>query len=190
MTNAKRYDILYVMGKTGLFTSRILFAKSGDIMRIILTKATVSEPEKLSNIEIRELYQSAFRLINKYCFAGELPEIDIQPAQDQTGECAAYFDFDTERKEKPYIVLQLDPYYSDPGNGITENDIDDLFHELIHYHCYLKQIEDHRPRQFHTLEFKKAVETHGGICEYSDDENGYNDAHLNADTLHRIYNEI
>ena len=153
-------------------------------------KITAPEPEKLSDIEIKELYQSAFRLINKYCFAGELPEIDIQPAQDQTGECVAYFSFDPERKEKPYIVLQLDPYYSDPGSGITENDIDDLFHELIHYHCYLKQIEDYGPGEFHNLEFKKAVETHGGSCEYSDDEHGYDDAHLNADTLHRIFNEI
>lgn len=162
-------------------------------MRIRLTKATAPEPARLSDIEVIGLYQSAFWLINKYCFAGELPEIDIQPAQDQTGEnmnVRAYFSFDPERKEKPYIVLQLDPY-SDPGDGISEEDIGDLFHELIHYHCYLKQIEDTTPGfQFHNLEFKKAVETHGGICGYSDDEIGYSDTHLNADTLHKIFNEI
>ena len=158
-------------------------------------KITAPEPEKLSDIEIKELYQSAFRLINKYCFAGELPEIDIRPPKhrDTAGEkqkALAYFSFDPERKEKPYIVLQLDPYYSDPGSGITESDIGDLFHELIHYHCYLKQIEDTDTHDFHNLEFKRAVETHGGICEYSDDEIGYSDTHLNADTLHRIFNEI
>ena len=157
----------------------------------VFDKVTAPEPARLSRREIRRLYQSAFRLINKYCFAGELPKIDIHPPKRRTGRnmiLRAYFACDSERKEKPYIVLQLDPD-SDPGFGISEEDIDDLFHELIHYHCYLKQIED-TTGEFHNLEFKKAVETHGGTCEYSDDEIGYSDTHLNADTLHRIFNEI
>ena len=154
----------------------------------------VTAPERLSGREIRRLYQSAFRLINKYCFAGELPKIDIHPPKRRTGRnmnLRALFVCESERKEKPYIVLQLAPD-SDPRGGISEEDVDDLFHELIHYHCYLKQIEDTTPPgfQFHNLEFKKAVETHGGICEYFDDEIGYSDTHLNADTLHRIFNEI
>ena len=162
-------------------------------MLIIYNKETAPEPKRLSGREIRQLYQSAFRLINKYCFAGELPEIDIRPPKhrDTAGEkqkALAYFAFDPERKEKPYIVLQLDPD-SDPGSGLTEEDIDNLFHELIHYHCYLKQIEDTDTHDFHNLEFKRAAEAHGGICDYIDDEIGYG-THLNADTLHRIFNEI
>ena len=97
------------------------------------------------------------------------------------------FYLDPDRKEPPQIILQ---FQSDPCAGISEEDIDDLYHELIHYFCYLNQITDHAGDNYHTFDFKQVVENHGGTCTYTDKINGYNDTTLGTENLMRIFEEI
>ena len=67
----------------------------------------------------------------------------------------------------------------------THKDIDileTLFHEMIHAYCDIKKIED-VIGEFHTKEFQRVCEQHGGFAEFSNDVLGYNDVYLREDTI-------
>ena len=94
----------------------------------------------------------------------------------------------------PVIFLQFE---TPPEWGISTDDISDLFHELIHYYCYLHDIKDYKiieingkKEYYHTMQFKKTAEAHGATCNYSDEENGYNDANLPDKILWEIFDEL
>lgn len=137
------------------------------------------EPERITRAEVIELYQKAFKVINARMFDGGLPSIAILPgdeypnATDDTTDAAAIFRYRPDRKERPQIYLQFDNL---PEYGIDTDDISSLFHEMIHYFCYERGIEDTKVNHgihYHTEIFKRAVEEHGGVSEYIDTANGY-----------------
>lgn len=141
----------------------------------------------MTELEIKEQYKKIFDILNHKYFEGVLPNIEILPClNNKDHDCLAYFSMCPDKKKPPVIVLQCD---SIPEYGINTDDINDLFHELIHYYCYIKNIEDVKKDNisYHTIEFKKQVEIHGGSCNYTDEINGYNDAHLSKNELENIF---
>ena len=155
------------------------------------------EPEPMTREEIINQYQRAFVVINRKLFNNELPPIQIDyPANNhrEKGECLACFSFDTDRITPPVIFLQFE---TPPEWGISIDDINDLFHELIHYYCYLHNIKDYefietggKKENYHTMQFKRAAEAHGATCNYLDEESGYNDANLPNKILWEILDEL
>lgn len=152
------------------------------------------EPEKLTDTEIKALYQRMFLLLNERVFNSELPPIEIdylsQDAPDEVWEyfkdCEACF---CENYDGAIIILLSFMWGAD--YGISKDDIQDLFHELIHYYCYLHRIEDTNPdHKYHNLEFKRISELFGGKCTYNDDINGYNIVELPPDITEGIFNDI
>ena len=150
------------------------------------------EPEPMTREEILSQYQRAFTVINRKIFNSELPPIEIDCAAARTDEpekekagCLACFSFDTDR-------------ITPPEQGINTDDINDLFHELIHYYCYLHNIRDCDWKEingttdisYHNLQFKKVAEAHAATCNYSNEESGYNDANLPDKILWEIFDEL
>ena len=153
---------------------------------------TSAEPEPISADETRALYQKAFSIINRKLFNNELPYIEIDFLEDPA-EVEEYPNtlalFGILKSGKPVIVLDLQ---GAPEWGVNIDTISDLFHEMIHYYCYLHGIKDTNGenRLFHNLEFKKVAEAHGGKCSYMDDVHGYNVTELDSNMLWGIYDEI
>lgn len=144
-----------------------------------LNRDPAHEPEPMARAEIIEQYQRAFNVINARLFDGSLPPIAILPgdeypdATDDTTDAAAIFRYRPDRKERPLIYLQFDNL---PEYGIDNDDISSLFHEMIHYFCYERGIEDTEVTHgilYHNESFKKAVEEHGGVSNYIDPEYGH-----------------
>lgn len=153
---------------------------------------TSAEPEPISADETRALYQKAFSIINRKLFNNELPYIEIDFLEDPA-EVEEYPNtlalFGILKSGEPVIVLDLQ---GAPEWGVNIDTISDLFHEMIHYYCYLHGIKDTNgeDRLFHNLEFKKVAEAHGGKCSYMDDVHGYNVTELDNNMLWKIYGEI
>ena len=160
------------------------------------------EPEPMTREAILTQYQRAFTVINQKLFNNELPPIEIDYAAARTDEpekekagCLACFCFDTDRITPPVIFLQFE---APPEHGINTDDINDLFHELIHYYCYLHNIRDCDWKEingttdisYHNLQFKKVAEAHAATCNYSNEESGYNDANLPDKILWEIFDEL
>ena len=161
--------------------------------RIFKHETDMPEPEPMKREEILEQYQRAFTVINHRLFNDELPAIMIDyPEGDlkERDKCVACFEYDTDRKDPPIIFLQFE-YGAEWG--ISTDDIDDLCHELIHYFCYLHEIDqmdrDKGP-QYHNLNFKKAAEDHGAKCSYRDEKGGYCITEWPKETLEKIFDEL
>lgn len=152
-----------------------------------------AEPEPMKREEILEQYQRAFTIINRKLFNNELPPIEIDyPKGDpkEWGEGLACFIQYIDKSAPPYILLQFqDP----PEWGISKDDINSLFHELIHYYCYLHDIKDmdrDKDPQYHNKEFKRITEGYGATCEYTGDKYGYSYTNLPDSILTEIFDEI
>jgi hypothetical protein len=151
------------------------------------------EPKVLTRDEILKDYQRAFNLINDKVFDGELTAILIDYLELEPGEHlperfddadAAFF---TTKEGQPFIILQ---FHENPQFGLSPESIEILWHEMIHYYCYLNGIEDTtQQRDYHNIKFKEAAETHGG--NYSQKEpdpvRGYTDVKLNKNLTESIY---
>lgn len=164
-----------------------------DIIRF--TSSDYPEPEPMTEREILDQYQRAFTCVNQKCFNSELPPIEIYCPQyvlsdpETQNNCLACFYFDDSHKKPPVILLQFD---TAPEYGISTDDINDLFHEMIHYFCYLHNINDCDGEEFnyHNLKFKEAAEAHGAICNYTDEIMGHCDARLPDKTLWAIFDDL
>lgn len=162
-------------------------------MRKTIEKTKNKEPEHITPNETRKLYQRAFEIINRRLFNSELPYILIDFAVDEdeeSNETRAYFAYyDEEDNHSPEIILDL---HGLPEIGISTDTINDLFHEMAHYYCFLHGIQDTdgEDLEYHNLSFKKVIEDHGGQCKYLDDIIGYSDTSLSEQTLNEIFYEI
>jgi hypothetical protein len=159
-------------------------------------KDDTPEPKPLEPSETRAQYQRAFELINQKLFNNELPNIQIDFIEDMPEElpetisdCSAFFCTQQRYNPEPIIILDLE---GTPEMGISTDTIDDLFHEMVHYYCFLHGIKDTdgEDNNYHNLAFKKVIEEHGGKCGYSDDKIGYSDTELNIKILWEIFDEI
>lgn len=151
-----------------------------------INRINTPAPEPMTDEAIKNQYQQLFTAINNRLFNGELPPIKITFPEIGNENCYACFSFDTETKEKE-IILQ---YQTDSKIGISTDDIEDLFHEMTHYYCHINHINDTEKRNgtyYHNLNFKKAIEDHGGTCDYSDDKEGYCIDHLPSDLLWELF---
>ena len=75
--------------------------------------------------------------------------------------------------------------------GYTINQLIDLLHhEMTHCYCDVNNIKDTREINgfnYHTKDFKKAIETHGGICEYVNSYMGYCETRLTLEARKKVY---
>ena len=154
------------------------------------------EPEPMTREEIINQYQRTFAVINRKLFNNELPPIEIDYAAaaiddpEEAGYLACFYAI-----TPPVILLQFD---APPECGVSIDDINDLFHELIHYYCYLHDIEDCNREEvngtvnyyYHNSHFKQEAENHGATCSYLDKKNGYSDANLPDKILWEIFDEL
>lgn len=160
---------------------------------IWMKQDNMPEPEPITPNETRELYQRAFKIINQKMFNDELPPIPIDFIEGNKAKTLnnvlASFGYYSEGDPEPIIILDLQ---GTPEMGISTDTIDDLFHEMTHYYCFLHGIKDTDGKdcKYHNLAFKKAIEDHGGSCKFSDNEIGYSDTKLNKTILFEIFNEI
>lgn len=173
------------------------------MMRKMITKEEYPEPEPLTVDEIRTLYQRAFKILNRDFFNSELQPIqidyfdnfidagqDVEAAKEKMN-AEAFFYYDPDRIEEPIIVLKADIDALPPDTGINTDDIDGLYHEMIHYYCYQNNIKDHADHtQWHNATFKQVVENHGGKCYYVDSRSGYMKTELPQDYLLKVLYEI
>lgn len=161
---------------------------------IVWESGPAQETKQIPPKETRKLYQRAFNIINKKLFNDELPNIEIDFAENPIEEIQKAFG-DTEAlffpsyNGKPLIILDLK---GAPEIGISTDTIEDLFHEMAHYYCFLHGIKDTdgKDYEYHNLAFKKVIEDHGGKCGYSDNKIGYSDTELNEKILWKIFDEI
>ena len=165
--------------------------------RITITR--ISNPEidhPMSSEELKTLYRRMFNEINNVSFAGKLEPIQIEHATPDMAEhdssTRACFCYDTDSKEEPIIYLGFKSMRDDGVIfGVSVGDIQDLYHEMIHYYCYLHDISDVNPAgHYHNKHFKEEAEKHGGICSYTDAQVGYSDAVLPEKTAWTILNAI
>lgn len=136
-----------------------------------ISKQEYGEPDALAREEIFTQYKRLFSLLNKKYFCGSLPEIEITFPVETTADpkMEACFSYSTDKSEPPKITLQ---FQEKPEWGISNDTIEQLYHELVHYYCYLHDIED-AYGEYHTLAFQGAVTAHGGACSWTDKNNGY-----------------
>lgn len=168
--------------------------KPGDMTREELMQCYKDNPtsliEPMTDSEIKNMYQEIFCVVNELIFNNELPPIEIgYPSQDtreklvhedEDADAEAFFYFYRNKCKAPYIILGLQTC---PEYGFTDDDIESLFHELIHYYCYLHNIQDVlKDTQYHNEQFRDTVIKFGGRCEYLDEEHGYSASEL-PDTL-------
>lgn len=154
------------------------------------------ELKVLTRDEILKDYQRAFNLINDKVFGGELPAIlidylELEPdepfPEKFNNDDAAFF---TTAEGRPFIILQ---FHEPPQLGLTPESIETLWHEMIHYYCYLNDIEDitqhNGNRDYHNIKFKEAAETHCGIYNRKEPDpmRGYTDVKLNNNLAKSVY---
>ena len=165
---------------------------NGDITREELMQYYKDNPtsliEPMTDSEIKNMYQEIFCVVNELIFNNELPPIEIgYPSQDireelehEDKDTAAVFSFYRNKCKAPHIILG---FQTCPEYGFTDDDIENLFHELIHYYCYLHNIQDAlKGTQYHTEQFRDTVKKFDGRCEYQDEIYGYIETEL-PDTL-------
>lgn len=117
--------------------------------------------------------------------------------------------FEDANKERPKEVCEdiralfepfdgVHPYYLFNyahmiGNPIEET-ICDVYHEMIHYYCWLRGIRDHvflkNGTCYHTLAFKAAVEANRGFCVFSETDSGYFLAFLQHDAMYEVRDDV
>lgn len=74
-------------------------------------------------------------------------------------------------------------------NCSQDRKINIVYHELIHYFCYLKEIKDTQGH-FHNEYFKEEARANMGDSDYSNDIDGYNEAYLLPEALEKVKNEL
>jgi predicted SprT family Zn-dependent metalloprotease len=63
--------------------------------------------------------------------------------------------------------------------------IDVIFHEMVHFYCHEYKITDSKEKNgitYHNEHFRDAVRMFGGVCRYTDDVFGWDDAKLTKKT--------
>lgn len=157
---------------------------------------TSTEAQELTPDELRGLYRRTFDIINSTLFNGELPPIKIEKGEmdDALGVFHSTIETDDDNPEKePQILtaeIELDTNEA-AVYGINEDNINVLFHEMTHYYCLLHGIKDMDGRNnYHNLNFKKAIEAHGGKCEYDGPQNGYSYTELPKEIVNAIFDQI
>lgn len=83
-------------------------------------------------------------------------------------------------------------YYFNPRYMLycsLDEKINIVYHEMIHYLCYLAGIKDTKGH-FHTLAFRRVARANMGDCDYSNDINGYNEAYLLPEALAKVKKDL
>lgn len=154
------------------------------------------EGQELTPDELRGLYRRTFDIINSTLFNGELPQIEIDKGarNDVLGFFHATIETDDDNPEKPPQILKAKILMDTSETavyGINEDNINTLFHEMAHYYCLLHGIRDtDNGNDYHNLNFKKAIEAHGGKCEYTGPQYGYSYTELPKDIVNAIFDQI
>jgi len=165
-------------------------------MKMDIVWATGPEPQELTPDELPVLYRRTFDIINSTLFNGELPPIKTEKGQRSDALGAFYATIrtynDNPEKEPQIINPKIELDTSEAAvYGINEDNINVLFHEMTHYYCLLHGIEDtDSGSNYHNLNFKKAIEAHGGKCEYDGPQNGYSYTELPEDIVNAIWDQI
>lgn len=124
-------------------------------------------------------------------FKGKLPYIQIEATADHLPQ--EYSDQLTGAflENEPFNKLLINEEY------LSKRPLDDLiitvFHELIHFYCYVHHIKDAENRSgdtYHNEAFKAAVEKFGGCCPSKDSLFGWTDIELPADTMRKIKDRL
>ena len=152
---------------------------------------------ELNKDEARALYCRAFDVINRTLFNGDLPPIDIRKGERNDGASGVFHVIIETQDDKPEEAPQIIEIYIEMDTdaaevyGISTDTINILFHEMIHYYCFLHGISDtDNGGDYHNMQFKQAVEAHGGKCRYLDAKSGYTDTELPQSTAIAIFDQI
>jgi hypothetical protein len=129
---------------------------------------------------IADQYQRIYQAINEALFAGELKPITILAKQGPALACFIY-----KEGSRPVMYLQHE------GSRISEGEAESLFHESVHYYCFLNNIQDcdfmeASGTYFHNEKFKAAAEAHGARCKYFNAQYGFADVQLEPGLLSLI----
>ena len=129
---------------------------------------------------IVDQYQRLFQAINEALFDGELQPITIIAKRGPALACFIY-----KEGSRPAIYLQHE------GSRISEGEAESLFHESVHYYCFLNNIQDcdlieAAGAYFHNEKFKAAAEAHGARCSFFNDQYGFACVELAPDLLKMI----
>ena len=127
--------------------------------------------------EKRAAVLAVFDTLNRVFFGGELPQpgfaLDDYSGVFGADTLAIFLEPGTVPElEQPAIFVNLPNIDKAVSSGEAETWItallDTMLHELIHYHCYLKGIEDHHEDGYHTESFRDEARAHGLVCEWRD----------------------
>jgi hypothetical protein len=132
---------------------------------------------------IDDQYQRIFQAINGTLFDGELQPITILAKQGPALACFIY-----KEGSRPVIYLQHE------GSRISASEAESLFHESVHYYCYLNRIQDcdlieASGTYFHNEKFKAAAEAHGARCSFLNAQYGFACVELPPDLLSLIMDQ-
>ena len=83
-----------------------------------------------------------------------------------------------------YIFIKK-AYYQE--HGIDEDVINTVFHEMIHFRCgwTREKIKD-TDGDYHLPAYKETCEKYGGMCFYTNEKNGYNNAQLTPESMEKV----
>lgn len=130
-----------------------------------------------------ESLYAAEMAINKYCFGKELFYIPLYFIPPDIAE----------KRKNPqgvygYGCIMIDKKFYEE-NGVNDDVINVLFHEMIHAYCDLKGIEDTIGSK-HTYEFSKVCSEHGGISAYENGFYGFSISTLSAEKMKKVKQRI
>lgn len=140
-----------------------------------MTETTVNQAAERLDVKDKRLYDLEFAVLDT-CF-----DKSVRP-------CALYYLPEEYQEElygsfHPDIIRFNRKYWEEYGaDAYTATT---MFHELVHAWCTAHGVEDTKA-DYHTEQYKKACEDHGGVCYYNNQEDGYNIVWLTKDTLARI----
>lgn len=80
-------------------------------------------------------------------------------------------------------IMISKPYWK--THGVDEETISTMFHELCHAWDAIKGKKD-TDGSFHNDAFRETCVLHGGLADYTNHEDGYNDAHPTEETMKKI----
>lgn len=132
---------------------------------------------------IADQYQRIFQAINEALFDSELQPITILTKQGPALACFIY-----KEGSRPVIYLQHE------GSRISASEAESLFHESVHYYCFLNNIQDcdlieAAGAYFHNEKFKAAAEAHGARCSFLNAQYGFACVELPPDLLNLIMDQ-
>ncbi len=87
------------------------------------------------------------------------------------------------------IVIGLHNAYFEDTNIILSS-VTLMAHEMIHFYCFLHNIEDTDPNGYHNEHFLQAAESHGMYCKQHDSKNGYSGVLLTYEQIDKVFARI